>query len=130
MTDPKRIQLPPMEEIVSHATKAGLPSGLAENLGRAGGESRLPEEIMGVVTYLFFKRDGQPDRHNPHGLATTDLELATHLLRHYPQAVESMVPEPDQQAAVLELWAGGEQIAAHLGEATLREARASLMPQE
>lgn len=102
MSEPKRIEIAERDDIVARSLELGIPEVLAKQLGSAGGERRLPEEVLSTVGYLAFNQRGHLDRDS--GLANTDRELAKILLEHYPGAVEALVPDENQREAVIKLW--------------------------
>ncbi len=97
-----RVQLLEKDEIVARAMEAGVPDLLARRLGKAGGESRLPGEMLGLVAYLAYCHRGTRDEVD--GLPDTDAGVSQLLQEHYPNAVTAMLDDPEQQGVVLELW--------------------------
>src|ERR1700752_4363539 len=97
-----RVQLLEADEITTRAQEAGVPDVLARRLGKAGGESRLPGEMLGLVAYLAFNQRGTRDE--VEGLPTTDQEVSELLLAHDPAAVMAMIADQAQHGTVLGLW--------------------------
>jgi hypothetical protein len=98
----ERVQLLEADEITARAQEAGVPDVLAKRLGKAGGESRLPGEMLGLVTYLAFNQKGTRDE--VEGLPTTDQGVSELLLAHYPGAVTATLADQEQRGTVLGLW--------------------------
>ena len=107
MADPERVELAEADHIVARSLELGLPEHLAKQLGKAGGEVRVPREVLPTVGRLFFNQTGHHGRED--GLANTDVELAKLLLEHYPDAIEAIVPDEDQREVVINLWEEGQR---------------------
>jgi len=104
MTDAEKIQLPDGNVIAQRAARyTELPDVLKEQLGRLAYESRLPEQILPGVAYVFSDHSTHPSHRQPE-LATTDEKLSALLLEHYPAAVLTLVTDRNERRHVARLW--------------------------
>lgn len=101
MTHPDLVQFAERSEIIAAPVQEGIPEAMARQLGRAGGEVRLVDQVRDTAMFLV---DEYIDV-NP-GESTDNL-----LLQHYPGIVSAFVQDPTKRAKVLELWTekGGQR---------------------